>query len=413
MTSRSAKGQEQGPVKKLGEKEFIALIATIGGTTALAIDMILPAFGAIRLAFGMGPDSSRVALTVTSYFVGIAIAQILYGPLADRFGRKPVLLFGLGLYGLGAVASAFAPSFGFLVAARFIWGVGGAGPRVLSLAIARDLYQGDPLARILALAMAAFMLTPAIAPLLGEAVLSVASWRWVVGGPAVLVAVLAVWTLRLPESLPERRPLDFRTTAQGFRAVVSNRKAFGFALSSMFDLGSFAVFLGSSQLLFDRVYGREGSFAVSFAGMSVVMGVFVFLGSKAVDRLGSDRVLVTLLPVALSLSLVLLIVSILGDGAPPFWVWFGLITVLNATRTLLTPVLNASSMAEMGELAGTASAVIGTISLAGGALLASFIDRLITDSVTPLSAAYFGYGACGLIAAFWARGGLSSEQAMR
>jgi DHA1 family bicyclomycin/chloramphenicol resistance-like MFS transporter len=397
----------QPAARAVSEREFIAMLAAISATTALGIDMALPAFAEIRAGLGLAPDSPRVSLTVTLYFLGLASAQLFYGPFTDRFGRKPVLYAGLGLYTLGALGAALAPSFGVLIASRFIWGVGAAGPRALTLAIGRDIYDGDTLARILATVASVFMVVPAIAPLLGQAVLGVGTWRWVMAAPIAVVLVLAVWLTRLPESLPaaKRRPLTLSRTREAVGAVFASRLTIGSALAVMFDFGSFAAFLGSSQLLFDDVYGRGDQFAYYFAGMSLFMGVVIFTGSRQVKRLGADRVIVTILPLSVGLSAVLAVWCWLADGRPAFIAWFAAITVINSLRTLINPLLQAQAMEPMGELAGTAAAVIGTITLGGGAVLASFVDRSIDGSVTPLAVAYAIYGAIGLAFAFWARQG--------
>ena len=391
--------------RRVSEREFIAMLAAISATTALGIDMALPAFAEIRAGLGLPAESPRVALTVTLYFLGLASAQLFYGPFTDRFGRKPVLYAGLCLYALGALGSALAPSFGVLVASRFVWGVGAAGPRALTLAIGRDIYDGDTLARILAVVASVFMVVPAIAPLLGQAVLSVGSWRWVMAAPIAVTLALAAWLTRLPESLTtdKRRPLTLSRTREAVAAVLANRLTRGSALAVMFDFGSFAAFLGSSQLLFDDVYGRGDQFAYYFAGMSLFMGAVIFTGSRQVKKLGADRVIVTVLPVSVALSVGLAVWCWLADGRPTFLGWFALVAVINSMRTLINPLLQAQAMEPMGELAGTAAAVIGTITMGGGAVLASFVDRSIAGSVTPLAVAYAGYGAIGLGFALWAR----------
>lgn len=148
---------------RMGQNEFVGFLATISATTALGIDMVLPAFGEVREAFGLDESSTQVALTVTVYFLGLSLAQIFYGPLTDRFGRKPVLLIGLGLYALGALSAGLAPSLPLLLLSRLLWGVAAAGPRVLMMAIARDVHDGDRLGRVLSLAQAIFMIVPAFA----------------------------------------------------------------------------------------------------------------------------------------------------------------------------------------------------------------------------------------------------------
>ena len=381
------------------------MLAAISATTALGIDMALPAFGAIRSDLGLPDGSNQVALVVTAYFLGLAGAQMLYGPFTDRFGRKPVLYAGLGLYALGALGAALAPTFTLLVVSRFVWGIGAAGPRALTLAIGRDLYDGDRLARILAVVASVFMIVPAIGPLLGQAVLEVSDWRWVMATPMAVTAALALWLIRLPESLPpeRRRPLTLDRTRAALSAVVSNRVTIGSALAVMFDFGSFAVFLGSSQLLFDVVYDRGDQFAYFFAGMSVVMAAVVFTGSRQVRRVGASRVIQLVMPVTVVLSIGLAVWSWLADGTPNFYGWFAVIVFINALRTLVNPLLQAQAMEPMGELAGTASAVIGTITLGGGAFLAGLVDRTIVDTVTPLVAAYAGYGVISLGFVAWAR----------
>lgn len=391
--------------RRIAERELVFLLGAISATTALGIDMALPAFGDIRLGLGLAADSPRVALTVTLYFFGMAGAQMFYGPFTDRFGRKPVLYAGLALYTLGALGSALAPSFGVLIASRLVWGIGAAGPRALSLAIGRDLYEGDRLGRVLSAVMAVFMLVPAIAPLLGQAVLALGTWRWVMGAPMVLTVVLALWIIRLPESLPpeRRRPLTLARTGEAIVAVFANRLTIGSALAVMFDMGAFFSFLGSSQLLFDDVYGRGDVFAYYFAGMSVFMGLVVFTGSRLVTRIGADRMIVTLLPITVCLSAALALWSWQAGGRPWFFGWFAVIVAVNALRTFVNPLIQAQAMGPMGELAGTASAVIGTISMGGGAVLAMLVDRMIAGSVTPLVMAYAGYGTIGLGFALWAR----------
>ncbi len=381
------------------------MLAAITATMALGIDMALPAFTEIRVGFGFAADSPRVALTVTLYFLGVASAMMFYGPFTDRFGRKPVLYTSLGLYALGALGSAVAPTFGILIVSRFIWGMGAAGPRSLALAIGRDLYRGDHLARILAVVASVFMIGPAFAPLLGQAVLSLGSWRWVMAAPAAGVLLLAIWLIRLPESLPraKRRPLTLLRTRHAIAAVFTNRVTTGSALAIMFDYGSFTAFLGSIQLLFADVYDRGDQFAYYFAGMSLFMGAVIFAGSRLVKRVGADRVIVVALPLAVTLSVAVAVWSWQADGRPAFLAWFALIAAINALRTLVTPLIQAQAMEPMGELAGTAAAVIGTVSLGGGAVLATFVNRAIAGSVTPLVVSYAGYGVISLAFALSAR----------
>lgn len=183
--------------------------------------------------------------------------------------------------------------------------------------------------------------------------------------------------------------------------MTGNRKAFGFSLAMMFDFAAFASFLSSTELLFDRVYDRSSQFPLAFGLMSTAMGLTAFGGSRLVSRFGAESMIGTLVRLQLIAIAVVLLVSVAGSG-PNFFLWFGLMTVTNALRTLLNPLSGSVGMQSMGDLAGTAASIMGTISLGGGALLGSITDRFIRDSVMPLSTAYLVYGVLQVVAVMWA-----------
>ena len=167
--------------RRMGYREFVAYVAVMSITIAAAIDVMLPAFDEMKESLGLDPASNAIALTVTLYFGGMAFAQILWGPLADHYGRKPVLWAGLLIYGVGAAISTSAGSLGILLFGRFIWGIGAASARVMGITIIRDVFKGDRMARVMSLVMSVFLLGPVIAPLVGEGLLQFGSWRYVFG----------------------------------------------------------------------------------------------------------------------------------------------------------------------------------------------------------------------------------------
>ena len=171
----------------MGTRELLTFVSAAIGLMALAIDAMLPAFGEMRVSFGLEPGSTSIGQTLTAFFAGIAVAQLIWGPLTDRYGRRPILYAGLIVYVLGAAASALAPSLGALTAARFLWGVGAGGPRVVVTAIVRDTHVGEDMARAMSRVMAVFILVPIIAPSAGAAVLLIAPWQtifWLCGAAA-------------------------------------------------------------------------------------------------------------------------------------------------------------------------------------------------------------------------------------
>ncbi|MED5293735.1 MAG: MFS transporter, partial [Actinomycetota bacterium] len=166
------------PVRRQGEREFIAFTALLTSAIALSIDMLLPAFADLRSAFGMEPTSNLPGLTITCIFVGMAIGMPIYGPLADTYGRIPVLRTGIALFALGALGSTLAPNLGFLLASRVLWGIGCAAPRTISQAMIRDRFEGDDMARVMAIVQTIFFAGPVLAPVLGDLLVrGGGSWR--------------------------------------------------------------------------------------------------------------------------------------------------------------------------------------------------------------------------------------------
>src|SRR3954451_19684801 len=190
----------------LGGRRFVAFIATCMAMAAMSIDLLLPAFPKMREEFGLPADSTKPSQLITAFFLGLAVGQLLYGPLSDRYGRKPLLYAGLLIYACGALAATRASTLAAVVACRVVWGFGAAAPRSLAIAMVRDTQHGDRMARTMSHVMATFILVPILAPAVGTALISVAQWRVVFWLPAVAAGGLALWATRLPETLaPENR----------------------------------------------------------------------------------------------------------------------------------------------------------------------------------------------------------------
>ncbi len=388
----------------MGEREFIALMAALTASTALGVDVMLPALSEIRASFGLAADATTLSWAVTLYLLGLGCAQLLFGPVADRFGRKPALYSGMVLYALGATGAALAPSLQFLLVSRFIWGIGAAGPRAVALTITRDTYVGDRMARALSLIMAVFLIAPILGPGIGELLLLTGSWRWVFGFSVLTAVALSLWLLRLDETLDPRNrlPLEFRRVRGAFGAVVRNRATLGYGLAVTFELGAFLAYLAGSELLFDDVYGRGNQFALLFGAGAAVMAVAALTSARAIGRMGADAVLRSALVCYVTSAAALAAVSILGGGHPSFWVWWALLTVLNSLHVVIVPACNTRAMGPMGEIAGVASAVIGAFSMGIGSLLASLTSRFGQGSVTPLSLGYLVYGSAAAVCVLWA-----------
>lgn len=386
-------------VKEIGRLEFTGLLASIMATTALGIDLMLPAFGDIREAFALPSDSTAVAGVVTAYFIGLAVAQIFWGPIADRYGRKVTLNAGLALYTAGALAAALAPSLAVLYGARFIWGLGAAGPRVMALAVVRDRYEGDEMARMMSFIMAIFVVIPIIAPSLGAAILAFASWRWVFAFGAIYAGIVAVWARRLPETLrPEHRlELGFGRVRRAAGFVITNRQTFGYTVVLTLLFGVFSSWLASSELIFGDVFGRADLFPIIFGAVAAVMGAAMIANGMVVRRLGVRRLVHGATLGFIATAAVLTYVVERADGRPSLAVFVVIAGVQLMWYSLMFPNINTVAMDPMGSVAGMAAAVIGLMSIAGGAMLGSILDRMFDGTVRPIAYGFLAAGVSSLV----------------
>jgi len=393
----------------LSRFEFTAMMSMLMASAALSIDLMLPAFGRIRADFGLPEDSTQVGAIITSFFLGFALAQLLYGPLADRFGRKPTLYLGLAVYVLGAIGAAFSPTLGWMVVSRFVWGVGAASPRVVSLSVVRDTYVGEEMARAMSFIMAVFILVPVLAPSVGALVLEFASWRMLFVVVALFGIAVALWTLRLPETLdPARRtPLTFSAIGGAARIVVTNRVTIGYTLAGVFAFGAFLSYLATSELIVSQVFDRESIFPLVFGATAAVMGAAMLANAWLVGRVGVATLARASLVAFVGLSAGLAAVAVASGGVPSFGVFVVGLAVTLGAFALLFPNLNTLAMEPMGAVAGMAAAVIGTVSTTGGAILGFLLDQTFDGTVLPLILGFVGYGSIALAFAMWAGRGAS------
>ena len=387
--------------------EFTSLLAMSMALAALGIDLMLPAFGAIRADLGLPSDSTAVAGLITAYFVGLAVGQLFYGPVADRYGRKPALYIGYGIYALGALAAALSPTLPLLLLSRLIWGIGAAGPRVVTLAVIRDSFEGEQMSRAMSFVMAVFILIPIVAPALGALIITVASWRWLFGACMLAVSVMVLWAVRLPETLhPEhRQELRFGRVMSAARVVVSNRQTVTYGLAMTALYGAFSSYLASSEIIFGETFGRAAAFPAIFGGLALVMGGAMLANAKIVGRVGTRRLAHMVLIAYVGVAAVMVVIAMLSGGRPPLPVYLlGMAAMLSA-HALLIPNFNTMAMAPMAAVAGTASSVIGSVQIAVGAVLGAILDRAFDGTVRPLALGFLVFGVVSLGLVVWGERG--------
>jgi len=374
--------------------EFIVLIAGLMALNALAIDVMLPALPYMGEALGVTHENER-QLVVAVYMFGFGLAQLAFGPLTDRYGRRGPLFVGLAIYLVCAFAAAFAPSFAVLLGLRFVQGIGAAATRVIATAVVRDRFSGREMAEIMALTFMVFMAIPIIAPGIGQVLLLTGPWQHIFFFMGGLASLITIWGFfRLPETMhPEyRRALSFRSVVDGFRIVVTNRQALFYGLAGTFLFGAMFGFISASQQIFVELYGLGPYFPVAFAVMASVIAVAQFINSRVVRRFGMRRISHTAMLVYLVVSYIWLAFALAGPM--PFPLFFGLFVVIQFMFGWAASNMNSLSMEPLGQVAGTAASVFGFTQTVGGALIGTFIGQHYNGTLVPNA---LGYAIMGTI----------------
>lgn len=391
MSSRTA---ESLPHPGLGFVPFVLMVASLQAMGALGVDSMLPNLPAISDTYHLTRDNAR-QLVITAYLMGFGLPQIVYGPLADRFGRKPVLLAGCFIYVAFSAIAAFSPSFPLLIAARTLQGVGAAATRALPNSIIRDSYVGRQMAKVMSLSFMVFMAVPMLAPSLGAGIALVASWRWVFGVLTIFGAAVATWVaLKLPETLHEedRTPIAPSRMAHSFAVALRCRPGMGYAGAMTFLIGALFGFVNSVEQVFHEVFGRPAVFPLAFALMAGCMSLSSLCNASLVGRIGMRPLSHGALFGFIAISVIHAAIALTGHETI---VTFSLLqAAVMFTFGLMSGNFNAMAMEPLGHVAGAASSLQGMISALGGSLIGFFIGQQFNRTTVPISV---GYAACGCL----------------
>ncbi|MBO6719539.1 MAG: multidrug effflux MFS transporter [Rhizobiaceae bacterium] len=377
--------------------EFIAIAAALMSLNALAVDIMLPGLQQIGASLGEHDENNR-QFVITAYLAGFGFAQIFFGPISDRFGRRLPLLVGLVVYVLAALACAFVPSFGSLLLLRLIQGIGAAATRVITISVVRDRFGGRAMAEVMSLIFMVFMIIPIIAPGIGQAVMLFADWHAIFLFMAGIAVLFTIWTwYRLPETLHEayRRPFELKTILDGFRIVLTERIAISYTMALMVIFGALFGFINSAQQVYVDIYNKGAAFPFYFALVAGTMAIMSFVNSRLVGKFGMRRLAHGALLAFIAVNGVAFAFAVAGPV--PFWLFVALFMVAMALFALIGSNFNALAMEPLGHVAGTASSILGFTQTVGGAILGALIGQAFNGTIVPLTAGYFFFGAGALL----------------
>lgn len=384
---------------RMSRNEFIAMMASLMALNALAIDIMLPGLQQIGASLGVENENHR-QYVITAYLIGFGFAQLIYGPLSDRFGRRRPLLAGLAIYVVAGLAIVVTPSFGLLLALRVIQGMGSAAMRVITVSIVRDIFGGRQMAEAMSLIMMVFMIAPVVAPATGQAVMLVGNWHLIFVFISTVAIVNGIWAyLRLPETLDPRdvRSLKLGTILEGFRIVLTNRLALCYTIASTFIFGALFGFINSAQQVYVGIYGLGLWFPLAFAGVAAFMSLSSFLNSRLVGRFGMRKLSHGALVGFMTVNAIWLICQIVWNGPMPFPLFFTLFAFAMFQFGWIGSNFNSLAMEPLGHVAGTASSVLGFMGTVGGAVIGATIGQAFDGTALPMIGGFFLVSLMGLV----------------
>jgi len=373
--------------------EFIAIMALLMSLVALSIDGILPALAVIGQDLGV-TNTNTHQLLITMIFLGLGFGQLIFGPLSDSYGRKPIIYIGFLVFAVASIICVNTSNFEVLIAARILQGIGLASPRTLSIAMIRDSYEGDYMAKVMSFIVMIFILIPIIAPTLGQFLMLKYNWQTIFNvqlGIGVLV-ILWFWK-RQPETLEVSNRIPFKksTLFSGFTEFFKHKQAIAFTLISGFITGSFMVYLSTSQYIFEVQYKLGDDFPMIFASLAVGVGLATYLNGVIVVKIGMKRIALVSL-IAYTLSSLVYVLVFFNQVNPKLWVLLVFFAFQFTAVGFLFGNLRALAMQPIGHIAGVGAAVNGFISTVMGVLIAIVIGTYINTTTWPL---FLGFSVCG------------------
>lgn len=378
------------PLAKIGFSEFIMLMALMTSLTALNIDAMLPALPDIGLALQVTHEN-QTQLIISVVFLGMAFGQLFYGPFADSHGRKPAVYLGLFCFFLGSVMCLLATDIFWMLMGRLLQGFGLAAPRTVTMAIVRDQFNGDDMARVMSFIMAVFIIVPALAPAIGQGIIWLSDWKMIFVFFIVLAAIAGVWfAIRQPETLkPEhKRTLSRAVFWQGIKEIFGNQTVMAYVLGYGFITACLIVYLSLAQQIFQAQYELGAYFPLVFAGIALSIGLASYINGKLVSHYGARPLSKVALINMIVMSALMLPLALIDAGHPSLIVFLFYCAVTMFSVGILFGNLASLAMEPLGHMAGLGAAIVGAMSSLIAIPLGVSFAYAYDNSILPLVSAF-------------------------
>jgi len=393
--------------------EFVPLMAIMISLVALSTDAMLPALPDIGSDLGVAASNDQ-QLVISALFLGLGVAQLIYGPLSDSIGRKPAIYGGYVIFVIGCVMSIVSTSFEIMLVGRVLQGVGAAGPRIVCVALVRDQYEGRDMARIMSFIMSVFILVPAVAPAIGQGVIGLSHWRMIFVVFLLLAFVSWLWfAIRQPETLPPDHRVKFSVSViwSGVKEACRNRVALGYTLVAGLIFGALIGYLASAQQMFAVIYGITDLFPLYFAVLALAIGVSSVINGRLVMKFGMRLLSSYSLGLLTALSMAYFLYARSVGGAPDLGLNMIYFVAVFLCFGLLFGNLNALAMEPLGHIAGVGAAVVGSLSTLISVPLGTLIGQAFDGTILPLVGGFSLLGMMALGLMRWTEQGRRRELA--
>tara|TARA_B110000046_G_scaffold185432_1_gene227019 strand:- start:7426 stop:8631 length:1206 start_codon:yes stop_codon:yes gene_type:complete len=382
-------------IKKKSELEFIIVMASLMSLVALSIDALLPAISDISKTIHIvNPKNNQ--LFITMIFLGLGFGQLISGPLSDSFGRKPVIYVGFIIFALASLVCVFATSLEMMIVGRVLQGIGLSAPRTISIAMVRDRFSGNHMAKVMSFIVVIFILVPVVAPAIGKLMLDLYGWKSIFYSQLIFGFFTMIWVWkRQPETLKiaHRKKFKFSLFIEGTKEFLKHKNAVIFTFFSGFITGSFMVYLSASQVIFEQQYNLKEEFPFIFAGLAIGVGFATFLNGTLVVKLGMFK-LVSIFTTVFTIIPIVYILLYAGENNPSIYVLITFFWLQFFALGFLFGNTRALAMEPIGHIAGVGAAINGFVSTIMAVPIATFIGGFVDKTALPL---FIGFFVCGLL----------------